>query len=610
MEERLQRKLAAILYADVAGYSRLTGEDEEGTHRTLRDYLDLISSNIQRHAGRVVHYAGDAILADFGTVVDALTCASVVQRELKERNSELPEERKVQFRIGVNLGDVIVDQEEIYGDGVNVAARLESLAEPGGICISESVRVAVGNKLPLHYEFMGEQDVKNIAEPIRAYLVRAGRRLEQSLEDNDEPRVEDLTRAVHPLRGRPGRLDPGPSEVAAAPKYERPSLVVLPFVCMAEDRALEYLADGLTEDLTTLLARIPGFFVISRRSAFVYKDQHTDTRRVAGELGVRYVVEGSLRPIGATIRVTAQLIDAEGDAHLWADHFDRPSDRLLELQEEITQAVVARIEPELTRAELTRLRRRPPSTLDAWALYQRAHGLLSLKGWRAETFKEAIDLLHQAIALDQDFALAHAYLSLVLAISHMFQLTQESRPLDERAIEAAERAMNLDSDDSSVLGYVGCALCDIGHTRRGLELLEQAVEYDPSNAQAWAALGTGLMRARKVRQGVEKLKHGIRISPLDSRLAYWGTSLANALFRLGETETALEEARRACRRNDRFAYSRVVLATILAHQGRWEEAAAVMAEAKRIFPELCRENVKGLIGRRGLKVLQDAKLLN
>jgi adenylate cyclase len=605
MEDRLPRKLAAILYADVAGYGRLTGEDEDETHRTLSKYLDLISNTIQSDRGQVMHYAGDAVLARFDAVVDALSTAVTIQHEINARNQEVPEERKVQFRIGVNLGDVIEDRGDIYGDGVNVAARLEGLADSGGICVSDAVRTAVGKKLGLVYEDLGEQEVKNIAEPVRAYRVRSSGGLDSSFQDDGELRVEDSTRPVHPLRGRPGT-----TEVAAAPEHDRPSLVVFPFGCMAEDRALEYLAEGLTQDITTLLARIPGFFVISRRSALVYKERHADTRQVAGELGVRYVVEGSMRPIEETIRVTVQLIDAEGDAHLWADHFDRPSDRLLEVQEEITQAIVARIEPELTRAELTRMRRRPPSSLDAWALYQRAHGLLSLRGWRAETFEDSIDLLRQAIALDQDFALAHAYLSLLLAISHMFHYAQDSRPLDEGAIEAAERAMDLDSDDSSVLGYVGCALCDIGHTRRGLELLEQAVEYDPSNAQAWTALGTGLMRARRVREGVEKLKHGIRISPMDSRLAYWGTVLANALFRLGDEEAALEEAHRACRRNDGFAHSRVVVAMILAHQGSREEAAAVMADAKRIFPELCSENARGFIGRRGVKVLQDAGLLD
>jgi adenylate cyclase len=590
--QNLERKLAAILYADVAGYSRLTGADEDGTHRLLRDYLDFMSACIPEHDGSVVHYAGDAILADFGTVTNALKCATAMQDELLARNAELPEERKVQFRIGVNLGEVIQDRGEIYGDGVNVAARLESIAEPGGICISESVRSAAGNKVGLEYEFLGEREVKNIAEPVRAYRV---------LRNGQLPGVTEA---------KAGATYPVPIEPDQDSERQRPSLVVAPFACLSEGRTLEFLADGLTEDLTTLLARVPGFYVISCSSAFAYKEKRVDSRQLAQELGVRYVVEGSLRPIGQMIRVSAQLIDALKNTHLWAERFDRPSDQLLELQDEITQAIVARIEPQLARAELTRLGRQHPSNLDAWELYQRAHSQLSLNGWGKETFEESIILLREAVELEPDFALAHAYLSLLLAVSHMFQLSTESPPLDEQAIDAAEKAIGLDNHDSSVLGYVGCALCDIGHTRRALELLKQAVEYDPSNAQAWAALGVAQIRGRRIRQGVESLRHGISISPLDTRLAYWGTILANALFRIGETEQALDEAQLACRRHDKFSNSRVVLAMILHSENREQEALAAIEEAKRLSPDLCADNVRGLIGRRGAKSLQEAGLLS
>lgn len=589
--QRFARKLAAILYADVAGYSRLTGDDEDGTHALLRDYLDFISACIPEHNGTVVHYAGDAALADFGTVSDALHCAVAIQNELEIRNAELTDDRKVQFRIGVNLGEVIQDRGEIYGDGVNVAARLESLADPGEICISESVRTAAGRKLDLGYEFIGEREVKNIAEPVRAY--RVDRQAAQVEPDGEDSMANTIA--------APGSGD--------RRRRQRPSLAVIPFACMSEGRDLEYLAEGLTEDLTTLLARVPGFLVVSRGSAFVYKDKQVDSRQLAKELGVRYVVQGSLRPVGQTIRVSAQLIDAENQGHLWAERFDRSSEELLELQDEITQAIVARIEPELARAELTRLRRQHPDNLDAWELYQRAHSQLSLKGWGKETFEESIKLLREAIRLDPDFALAHAYLSLLLAVSHMFRLSVESPPLDEQAVDEAEKAISLDSHDSSVLGYVGCALADIGHTRRALELLKQAVEYDPSNAQAWAALGVAQISGRQVRQGVESLRHGIRISPLDTRLAYWETILANALFRLGETREALVEAQNACRRHDKFANSRVVLAMILQSENRGPEATAAIEEAKRLSPDLCAENVKGLVGRRGAKLLQEAGLL-
>jgi len=590
--QKIKRKLAAILYADVAEYSRLTGEDEDGTHLLLCDYLDFISACVSEHHGSVVHYAGDAVLADFGTVTDSLKCATHIQDELQIRNTELPDAGKVQFRIGVNLGEVIQDRGEIYGDGVNVAARLESLAEPGGICISDAVRSAAGKKIALDYEFIGEREVKNIAEPVRAYRIRRDGEQTESLDD------------------KAGSTEQATIELDSGSERQKPSLAVVPFACMSEDRTLEYLADGLTEDLTTLLARVPGFFVISCGSAFAYKDKRVDSRQLAKELGVRYVVEGSLRPAGQMIRVSAQLVDAATHAHLWAERFDRSSDQLLELHDEITQAIVSRIEPELARAEQTRLRRRHPSNLDAWELYHQAHSKLSLNGWGKETFEESIHLLREAISLDPDFALAHAYLSLLLAVSHMFQLSIESPPLDEQAIDEAEKAIGLDSHDSSVLGYVGCALADIGHTRRALELLNQAVEYDPSNAQAWAALGVAQIRGRKVHQGVESLRHGIAISPLDTRLAYWGTILANALFRLGETQQALEEAQNACRRHDRFSNSRVVLAMILLKENREQEAIAAIEEAKRLDPDLCADNVRGLIGRRGANLLQEAGLLS
>ena len=400
--QKLTRKLAAILYADVAEYSRLTGEDEDGTHLLLCEYLDFISACVPEHHGTVVHYAGDAVLADFGTVTDALKCATHIQDELQIRNTELPAAGKVQFRIGVNLGEVIQDRGEIYGDGVNVAARLESLAEPGGICISDAVRSAAGKKIALDYQFIGEREVKNIAEPVRAYRIRRDGEQTASLDD------------------KAGSTEQATIELDSGSERQKPSLAVVPFACMSEDRTLEYLADGLTEDLTTLLARVPGFFVISCGSAFAYKDKRVDSRQLAKELGVRYVVEGSLRPAGQMIRVSAQLVDAATHAHLWAERFDRSSDQLLELHDEITQAIVARIEPELARAEQTRLRRRHPSNLDAWELYHQAHSKLSLNGWGKETFEESIHLLREAISLDPDFALAHAYLSLLLAVSHMF----------------------------------------------------------------------------------------------------------------------------------------------------------------------------------------------
>ena len=289
MEDRLPRKLAAILYADVAGYSRLTGADEDETHRTLSEYLDVISSTIELNRGQVMHYAGDAVLAKFDAVVDAMSAAVGFQRELKARNEDVPNEHKVQFRIGVNLGDVIEDRGDIYGDGVNVAARLEALAEPGGICISDAVRTAVGKKLDLEYKDMGEQKVKNIAETVRAYRVVMG--------EKGEPVIV-------------------PPEALALGLPDKPSIAVLPFTNMSDDPEQEYFSDGITEDITTALSYFSGLFVIARNSSFAYKAQSMDVRQVASELGVRYVLEGSIRRLGNRIRFNGQLIDAASGNHL------------------------------------------------------------------------------------------------------------------------------------------------------------------------------------------------------------------------------------------------------------------------------------------------------
>ena len=357
MEERLPRKLAAILYADVAGYSRLTGEDEEGTHRRLSEYLDLISNAIAEHEGRVVHYAGDAVLADFGTVTEGLSCATFIQRKLTSRNQDLPDERQVQFRIGVNLGEVIVDRDDIYGDGVNVAARLESLAEPSGICISESVRSAIGKNLDLGYEFMGEQRVKNIEEPVRAYRV--------IMEEGEKPKII--------LTEEPTLNVP-----------DKPSIAVLPFDNLSGDSEQEYFADGISEDLITALSRIRWFFVIARNSSFTYKGQAVEVTRVADELGVRYVIEGSVRKAANRVRISAQLIDATTGRHVWAERYDRSLADIFELQDEMAQTIVGAVEPELSAAERERAARKPPESLDAWETYQRGlwyYGVLLRTTW-------------------------------------------------------------------------------------------------------------------------------------------------------------------------------------------------------------------------------------
>ena len=579
-EEGFKRKLAAILSADVEGYSRLMDDDEETTVRTLTAYRTTINDLAQQYHGRIVDSPGDNILAEFTSVVNAVKCAVEIQRELAERNAEIPENRKMKFRIGVNLGDVIEEEGRIYGDGVNIAARVEALADAGSIGISGRVYDEIENKLDFKYKYMGEQAVKNISKPVRFYRVFA--KHDNNISNLDKNR--DLP--------------------------DKPSIAVLPFNCMASDQTMAFVGDGLTEDITTLLARIPGFIVICRDSAFDYKNLRIDARQVSDELGVRYIVTGSVRDMGERVRVTTELIDGNTGTRLWGDRFDSTRDTIFKLQDEITRTIASHIEPELTRAEISRIERRPPENLDVWQLYHQAYGLISLKGSNSQTFKESISLLRRAIALDPEFAIGHAFLSFLLAFSDRMRLNVGEENLIGQSMESLEIALQLDTRNSSVLGYTGCALCDIGQKQRGLGLLEQAVENDPSNAQAWAGYGAGLLEAGRLSDGVEKLKYGIRISPLDGRLAFWGTILAFGLLLTGKLDEAEEEARRACRRDDKLPWPRILLAIILTSQGLREAAEDVMADARRIYPKLRAEKIQLMVGPDGVKILREAGLLD
>ncbi len=365
------RRLAAILAADVAGYSRLMGADEEGTHERLKTHLrELIEPKIREYQGRIVKNTGDGLLAEFGSVVDAVRCAAEVQRGMIDRNGDEVDERRIQFRIGINLGDVIADSDDIFGDGVNIAARLEALAEPGGICISRTVRDQIRDKRPYRLEDLGEVSVKNIARPVRAYLLRP--------------------EAIADMPPAPLPSDAPKPHAFMAPRL---SIVVLPFANLSDDREQQYFADGITEDLTTDLSRIAGMLVISRNTAFTYKDKRIDTRQIGHELGVRYVLEGSVRRSGNQFRVSAQLIDAEADAHLWADRFDRDADDLFVLQNEITSRIAFALNRELIAAEAARPTEHPDALgyifrgraamLSRLGMFMRRESACSSTRWRS-----------------------------------------------------------------------------------------------------------------------------------------------------------------------------------------------------------------------------------
>ena len=564
------RRLAAILAADVVGYSRLMGEDEAGTALSVREHREAARPIVAGLGGRIVKTTGDGLLLEFPSVVAAVECAIAIQKLMVERNAETPESKRIVYRIGVNLGDVLIEGDDILGDGVNIAARLEGMCQPGGVLISGAAYDHVRGRIDADFVDLGEKQLKNIARPVRVYAVATGSE------------------------------SAAPAPVSETPKLstDHPSLAVLPFTCFSEERDFKYLTEAMTGDLITILARIPGFIVIARQSSFAYQGRAIDSRQIGLELGVRYIVEGSLRPVGPQIRVGAQLIDAATGAQLWADRFDRQPENVLELQDQIARAIACRIEPELVRAEIALIRRRRDASPSAWSYYREGAGLISLKGWSEETLTGATALLRKAASLDPDFALARAQLALFLSLGARQGLMADAVAAVTEARAEAERAVTIDPDASEVLGYAGCALAELGDVQRGAEILERAIENDPSNAQAWVALGTAQFFLEKMGDvGLEKLQQGMRLSPRDHRLGFWGTFYALALARHRRLEEAYEEARTACRRDPQFYVARIVLALTSAGLDRKDDAIAALREAKRLRPRLSIEQIQLLVGR-------------
>jgi adenylate cyclase len=575
--ERVDRRLAAVLAADVAGYSRLMGLNEERTLANLKSFRKtLVDPSIAAHRGRIVKTTGDGMLVEFASAVDAARCAVEVQRGMAAQNADVPQDVRIEFRIGIHVGDIIFDDNDIFGDGVNIAARLEGIAEPGGICISDDAQRQVRGKVDFAFGDLGLQTLKNIAEPMRAW------RMQVNANASAAASIKSSAETAQPLA-----------------ITDKPSIAVLPFTCFSEEREFKFLTEAMTEDLITMLARIPGFIVIARQSSFAYQGRSVDSRQIGRELGVRYIIEGSLRPVGQQLRVGTQLIDATTGAQLWADRFDGQAEDVLELQDQIVRAIASRIEPELVRAEIALIRRRRDANPNAWSCFRQGAGVISLKGWSEETLTQATALLRQATTLDPDFALARAQLALFLSLGARLGLVADGAAAVTEARTEAERAVTIDHDASEVLGYAGCALAELGDVQRGTEILERAIENDPSNAQAWVALGTSLCFLEKMdATGLEKLRHGMRLSPRDHRLGFWGTFYALALARHGRLTEAHEEVRAACRHDPQFYVARIVLALTAAGLGSKEEAVVALREARRLRPRLSLNEIQLLVGRR------------
>ena len=553
MEDRLPRKLAAILYADVAGYSRLTGDDEDATHRTLSEHLDLISRIVEEHRGQVMHYAGDAVLAKFDAVVDTMSAAVGIQKELKTRNEGLPNERKVQFRIGVNLGDVIEDRGDIYGDGVNVAARLESLAEPGGICISDAVRTAVGKKLDFGYEFLGEQEVKNIAEPVRAYKV--------VMENKDEPRI------VSP-------------QTPTLDLPDKPSIAVLPFTNMSGDPEQEFFTDGITEDIITTLSKVPRLFVISRNSTFVYKGRAIDVKEVAADQGVRYVLEGSVRKAGNRVRITAQLIDTSSGLHDWADHYDGNLDDVFALQDKISQEIVSALEVNLSEGEQARLWRQRAGDPRVYEQFLRGRALY--QQFTTRTNAQARQKFEAAIQLNPEFAIAYVFLGYTYSDEVRWGWSSDPDQSLRMQSDMVRKALELDPD----LVEAHAAVAYFHLLRRehdeATALAERLAPLGPSNAETHHMAAMIFNYSGLPEQGMSLAKQAIRLSPM----AYGNylTELGHSHCLLGQYDEAIAVLRPVLADLPFWRTTRALLVLALYESSRLGDARTEANEVLRAAP--------------------------
>jgi adenylate cyclase len=557
-ESRVERRLAAILAADVVGYSRLVGEDEEGTLERLRVLRrELVDPMIKEHRGRVVRITGDGLLVEFASVVDAVRCAVDTQREMALRNTEIPPDRRIEFRIGINLGDIINDGQDIYGDGVNVAARLEALATPGGICVSRVVRDQVRDKLGFGFDDRGEQQVKNIARPVRVFDVK--------------------------IAGESMALTSDIAARAPLPLPDKPSIAVLPFQNMSGDPEQEYFADGMVEEIITALSRIRWLFVIARNSSFTYKGQSVGVRQVGRELGVRYVLEGSVRKGGNRVRITAQLIEAESAAHIWADRFDGALEDVFDLQDRVAISVAGVIEPALQAAEARRSAARPTNDLTAYDLYLRA--LAVYYPITKDRIFQALEFLQQAIVIDRDCGPA-----LSLAAMCQMRLVRESWAEDpdsasREGVNLSRQALLVAQNDPGVLANAAFVLANFGADINAMmALVDRALAITPSFSRGWFLSGVLRLWASQPDLAIEHAETALRLSPRDRT----GTPLSligEAHFFKREFDQAMSNLLLCIQDQPGYPHPYRILAACYAHMGRLDEARAVVAQLRRITPQ-------------------------
>jgi adenylate cyclase len=548
--------LAAILAADVVGYSRLIEADEEGTRARLRSlHAELIQPRIVADGGRIVKTTGDGILVEFPSAVAAVRNALAVQSAMAGRNAELPEEQRLVFRVGINLGDVIVEADDIHGEGVNVAARLESLCEPGALYVSGTVHDHVEGKLAADFDDLGEQTVKNISRPVRVYRVR---------DEGGQPSTSSR-------------------EDVSMPPTDKPSIAVLPFENMSGDPEQEYFSDGVSEDLITALSRIHWFFVTARNSSFSYKGTSPDVREVAEQLGVRYVLEGSVRKAGNRVRITAQLIDGTSGNHVWAERYDREIGDVFDLQDEMTEKIVAAIEPAISKAEIQRSRSKRPESLDAWDLCQR--------GWwhryrnREEDYVEAIRYFEQALEKDPEFVSALAGMADALSYQVVFSFVDETRTQVERAIGYGRKAVEIDEDDPIAHLSLGRAYLAGMQYENGIRSIRNALRLNPYFAAAQYSLGGLYIVSGRFEEGIEAIRRFMTLSPQDVMIGPAYSRLAQAYLGMKDYEKVVVNAEEAFRYAVQAHWpGKSYLVSALGHLGREDDARRAIEELGELKP--------------------------
>jgi adenylate cyclase len=600
-----KRKLTAILSADVKGYSRLMGEDEEATVRTITAHRKVITSVIEKYRGRVVDSPGDNILAEFVSVVDAVQSAVEIQEVIRAKNAELPEERKMEFRIGVNLGDVIQEGERIYGDGVNIAARVEGLADPGGICISGSAYEQIENKLALGYDYIGEHTVKNIVKPIRVYKVPTGPETLEKVTEEKRPAPGWQRAALAVViallvvaggvalwkSSRPPTSPP--TEVASVEKMafplpDKPSIAVLPFNNLSGDPSQDYLSDGTTENIITALSKISNLFVIARNSSFTYKGKTVKVQQIAEDLGVRYVLEGSVQKAGERVRINAQLVDGLTGRHLWAERYDRELGDIFALQDDITNHVVEALEVKLTEGEAARVSRRQTDSTEAYELYR--HALDYYRRFTQTDNAQARRLVKKAVTLDPGFADSWCLLGYSHQVEWYFGWSENPSQSLEQATELARKAITL--NDSAPCPYT---LLEIIHLWRrdydkAIAYGERAVTLEPNHADATVNLARTLTYAGRPEEAVELAKKAMRLSPYYPD-EYLGI-LAVAYRLTGNYAEAIDLFEKRRERNPDSTIAYLGLAVLYTEVGREEEGRAAAAEVLKRNPKTSLKQIR------------------